>query len=215
MSNMEKIISWITENEVWLTVIISFASLIATIVLTVLIIRQTKKLNEKQSKMEETINEQQIILQKRQLSVDTFPYKREIYSYVYSIFEMCEAINTTVKNERLYDYDYDQVNDYFSIIKDQYVPNMRKTIWCLRESEYILPDDISGTVLRIMNEFNEMCFCFQSLKVIKKLATEQELDEIKKQHIDDGLRMCKEILKFVSFIESIMPTELDIATVNR
>ena len=212
---MEKIISWITENEVWLTVIISFASLIATIVLTVLIIRQTKKLNEKQSKMEETINEQQIILQKRQLSVDTFPYKREIYSYVYSIFEMCEAINTTVKNERLYDYDYDQVNDYFSIIKDQYVPNMRKTIWCLRESEYILPDDISGTVLRIMNEFNEMCFCFQSLKVIKKLATEQELDEIKKQHIDDGLRMCKEILKFVSFIESIMPTELDIATVNR
>ncbi len=67
--------------------ITSIMGVIITSLLTFIIISQTHKLNLKQTQMEEKINSQQIQLIKRQIKVDSFPYKRDIYLNIFRIFE--------------------------------------------------------------------------------------------------------------------------------
>ena len=71
-------VQWIVINEKVISICIAFASLVITSILTFLIIRQTKKLNRQQLEIEESINLKQIEMQKRQICVDSYPYKREI-----------------------------------------------------------------------------------------------------------------------------------------
>ena len=59
---------------------IALANVLLTTVLTAIIIRQTNRLNKQQLAFERDNHQRALDLQKRQIQIETFPYKREIYS---------------------------------------------------------------------------------------------------------------------------------------
>ncbi len=93
--------------------------------------------------------------------------------------------------------------------------NAKKILESIRESEYILPNNISPTVYEILKSFDDICSKFIVFGTLNKILTEEELAEMKTENIQSILHNFTYINSKVSFIQSIMPKELDISTLDR
>lgn len=67
--------------------IINMISVAISAILTYIIISQTRKISRNQNELEKKMNDQQMTIQKRQIRVDIFPYKREIYLNLFKVLE--------------------------------------------------------------------------------------------------------------------------------
>ena len=213
------IIQCLTINENWITICISFLSLVISSILTFLIIKQTKNLNKQQIQIEEKINLKQIEMQKRQIRIDSYPYKREIYCSVFTVLELCHQLQHLLKSVNLQSKDPAQIFEFFNILQEQYVPDTKKALWSMREAEYVLPKNISSTVIDIRKNYDSMCTHFTAPASIAKVLTpyemETKIEEIKRHNIDEAIACCNRIVKHTSFIENIMPLELDISELSK
>lgn len=213
------IIQWLSFNEKLITICISFLSLMVSSILTFLIIKQTKTLNNQQMQIEENLNLKQIEMQKRQIRVDSYPYKREIYCYVFAVLELCHQLQDLIKSVNLKSKDPAQLLEFFKILQEQYVPDTQKALWGMREAEYVLPKNISLAVIDIRKNYDSMCAHFTAPASVAKVLTpyemETQIDEIKQHNIDEAIACCNKIVKHTSFIESIMPSELDISELSK
>lgn len=214
------IIRWLTDNEKWLAICVSGLSLLFSTILTYLIIRQTKNLSRQQVKIEENINLKQIEVQKKQILVEAYPYKREIYCNVSAVLELCHKIKALQKSVSLQSKDPAQLLQVFNVLQKQYVPDSKKALWSMREAEYVLPKNIFPTVLDIRENYDSMCAHFNAPAIITKLLTPQEIEkgvdeEMKLHEIDEAINCCDRIVKHTLFIESIMPSELDISEASK
>lgn len=212
-------VQWIVINEKLISICIAFTSLVITSLLTFLIIKQTKKLNRQQLEIEESINLKQIEMQKRQICVDSYPYKREIYCHVFSVLELCHQMLGLLKSVNLYSKNSTEILEFFNILQEQYVPESKKALWSMREAEYVLPENISLAVIDIRKNYDSMCAHFTAPASISKVSTTQEMEtqieEIKRHNIDEAIECCNKIVKHTSFIESVMPSELNISKLSK
>lgn len=212
-------VQWIVINEKLISISIAFLSLVITSILTFLIIKQTKKLNRQQLEIEESINLKQIEMQKRQICVDSYPYKREIYCHVFAVLELCHQMQDLLKSVNLYSKNSTEILEFFNILQEQYVPESKKALWSMREAEYVLPENISLAVIDIRKNYDSMCAHFTAPASISKVLTthemETQIEEIKRHNIDEAIECCNKIVKHTSFIESVMPTELNISKLSK
>lgn len=212
-------VQWIVINEKLISICIAFTSLVITSLLTFLIIKQTKKLNRQQLEIEESINHKQIEMQKRQICVDSYPYKREIYCHVFAVLELCHQMQDLLKSVNLYSKNSTEILEFFNILQEQYVPESKKALWSMREAEYVLPENISLAVIDIRKNYDSMCAHFTAPASISKVLTTQEMEtqieEIKRHNIDEAIECCNKIVKHTSFIESVMPSELNISKLSK
>ena len=95
------LISWIVNNEILLNLTISLLSFVVTSILTIVIIVQTSKLAKKQKEQEIIINKQQQDWQKRQMRIDTFDYKNNIYRALYKVFQLTAKFASTERPVRM------------------------------------------------------------------------------------------------------------------
>lgn len=70
-----------------LDIILSAVNFFVSAVLTIFIILQTKKLNDKQQELDKALNESQNELQQRQLKLDLYNYRRDVYVNLAKIYE--------------------------------------------------------------------------------------------------------------------------------
>ncbi len=198
---------------------IAIADVLITAILTAIIIFQTHKLNKMQLNFENKANQRELELQKRQIQIDTFPYKREIYTNTFAIFECCNYLNTLSEKIDLYSRTGKELSKIFSFTRDKFVPDTKAILWNLREAEYILPENISVSILKIRTCFDSICSDFISLETIEAVLEDthsQELfPETKRKILDSVFADCEKILSYVGFIESALPRELRIAGLNR
>lgn len=198
---------------------IALADVLITAFLTLRIILQTKKLNETQQDLEKKLNQEQMNMQKRQIQVDTFPYKREVYTAVFSVLELCNMIKELTKSVNLYNKTTEQLKEFMEVLLEQYVSDKKQIFWSMREAEYILPENISKTILEIRKHFDSMCYHLNIPNAISMVMTqyelETELEKIKVDNIEAALMDCDAIVNHAQFIESILPRELNIANLNR
>ena len=198
---------------------IALANVLLTTVLTAIIIRQTNRLNKQQLAFERDNHQRALDLQKRQIQIETVPYKREIYSNVFAIFECCHFLKDVSTKIDLTQKTGKELSDMFSLTCKGYVPDIKDAIWSLREAEYILPANIAIPVLEIRSCFDKVCANFNCLASIESILTSDELQTlfqgIKEDNVYSALSNCDKILSYVSYIESIMPVEINIANLNR
>lgn len=210
---------WVITNDSILIISISFLSFIATTILTFLIIKQTKYVNLKQMQLQELISSKQLEMQKRQILVDSYPYKREIYCYVFGVLELCHYLEELIKSVDLYSKDPNKLREFFQILQEQYVPDSQKALWSMREAEYVLPKNISNVILDVRKNYDSMNAHFITPATIYSVLTpfemKNKLDDIKKDNINKAIQCCNRIVKHTAFIESIMPIELNISDLSK
>ena len=89
----------------------------------------------------------------------------------------------------------------------------------MREAEYVLPENISHAIIDIRKNYDSMCAHFTAQASISKVLTthemETQIEEIKRHNIDEAIECCNKIVKYTSFIESIMPSELNISKLSK
>ncbi len=198
---------------------IAITDVLITAILTAIIIFQTQKLNKKQLGFEEKNNQREAELQKRQIQVETFPYKREIYKNTFAVFECCDFLKQISEKLDWTTKTGQELSEMFSTVCEKYVPDLKATLWSLREAEYILPDNLANPILNIRELFDEMGSFFNILATMEAILTDNEMQtefsEIKKRNISAALNNCDRILSYISFIEAELPNELRIAELNR
>lgn len=123
-------------------IIFSAIGVISTFVLTIIIIAQTSKLNKKQQKLEKSINDSQLALQKRQLKLDMYAYRREMYINLISFFDFCDIIKQFVDKDFFHTLE---MNENLMVIKTMcqtYDVNFNKlNLICLEISNVFKDND--------------------------------------------------------------------------
>lgn len=214
-NNNWEYVSWMAET----------IGVVLTFTLTLIIIKQTKKLSVMQSNLEKKLNEgqmllqkksieEQLLLQKRQIRVNLFPYKREIYLNLFKIFELTSFLEGKIYKLDLVNKPAHNVNKIFNTALKKVVGDQRKIFVSLMEAEYILPSNISSTVLEINKIFDSMCSKLVFLGSFVNVLTPEEIDEIKNHNLPQILEECKRINSKISFIQSLLPRELDISILD-
>lgn len=208
-------IQWIECNEQWISLCIAILSLLVNTILTGFIIWQTKRLNQNQQELEKSISNQQIELQKRQIQIDSYPYKREIYTNVFQVLALCDQLKNITETVDLNDLSPEQIFEVFSLLQEQYVPDRKQTLWILREAEYVLSSQIAHVVLDIRDNYDTMCTHFIVINTFSKLDAEfvngyaKELT--KSYNIEKIVECCNKIVNHTTYIENVFPTELNIS----
>lgn len=210
---------WIYNNEKWLSLIIQSLNVFISFGLSLLIIFQTRKLNEKQITFELEQNNKQLEYQKRQIHLDTYPYKREIYTHVFNVLELCNQFEEMISKIDLFTLPPAKIKDFLVILQNHYVPDTGKALWSMREAEYVLPSNISSIVVDIRKNYDTMCSNLMWVDNFSKILEENKLeqlikDEIKKS-IENAIECCKKINKHARYIENIMPVELNISDLSK
>ena len=206
---------WICENNIWLSIIISGLELIITAILTFIIIHQTNKNNDSIQKLEKQISEREAHLQQQQLKLELFPYKREIYRHLISIFSVCELYDFLDKKIKLKEKDAQQLADIFDTICKQADVNKQHIRKDLLESEYIFPERISIVIGEVAERFEELCASFFHLGTVEKMLTEQEKTTIMPEMVEKTIIAskdnCTEILKCKRYLVNQIPADMDIS----
>lgn len=206
--------SWILSIE-WNAVsgIASVLGVLITTILTYIIIKQTRILSEQQSKLESRINKEQNDLIRRQLKVEAFPYKRNLYLNLFKVLEFSHFLEETILTLDLTQKSSKDILGMYKMSIETYITKEKEIIDSLREAKYILPDNISPTVAMIEKMFDQICVSFSVIGTFNDFFTVEEYTQIKKYNIDLITENVKGINEKVGFIQSIMPKELDISRI--
>lgn len=208
-------ITWILENEVLLNLAISFLAFIVTSIMTVIIITQTSKLSKKQNEQERLISKRQEDLQKRQIKIDTFEYKNSIYRILYKVFQMTGEIEDIFSKISLQEKQMEQLYQLFDILRSQLKIDVSETLWLFKQAEYILPANIYSSIYDIAGNFNELTGDIRKFDLFSKILTPDEITKEKQKLLDDIYARAKQINSHVLFINSVMPHELDISSIEK
>ena len=212
---IKNINDWILVNEVSINTILDFLSLVITAVLTGIIIWQTSKLAKQQSVQEEEISQQQAELQKRQIKLDTFEYKNRIYHALYKVFQLTGEVQSIYKKINLKDKSMDQLYQIFDSYLKTIKIDVPETLWVFKQAEYILPDNIYSSVYDIAGNLNELTGNIGKFNLYPKILAEHEIEEYKKELLEDIQIRSNQINKHVLFINSIMKKELSISNLEK
>ena len=206
---------WICENSIWLSILISGFEMIITAVLTFIIIYQTKKNNDAVQKLEKQISNRDVDLQRKQLKLELFPYKREIYRHLLSVFSFCEMYEDLDRKISLKDKSAKQLYDIVDTIREQMgidKNNIRKD---LLESKYIFPERIANEIINTANRFEEFSSSFSILRTMDDQLTEEEKEEIIPEMIERTLLTARnnyvEIEKRKHYLINQILTDMDIS----
>lgn len=208
-------IDWVIENEAIFNIAIALLSLLVTSILTVIIIVQTAKLAKKQNEQEKLINKQQEDLQKRQIRIDTFDYKNNIYHALYKVFQMTGEIEDIISKISLKEKTAEQLYQMFDILRELLKIDVSETMWLFKQAEYILPSNIYDSVRVISKNFDELTGDVGKFSLYPKILTTDELETEKQKLLEDIRDRVKQINDRVCFITSVMPKELDISSLEK
>jgi len=84
----------------------------------------------------------------------------------------------------------------------------------LREAQYILPKNISPTITEMYTCFDEICSSFMVFNSIDSLLADNEISKVKLHNISRIEENCNRINSKVNYIQSIMPTLLNITNLD-
>lgn len=195
------------ETMIWnaLSAISSLMGVVLTAILTFIIIRQTNNLNKKQ-----------LSLQKRQIRIDTFNYKRDIFLSVIKILEFTKTYSRSVSTKNVKPKKVSNIFDIFELTAKNLFDNHDVVVNSLSEAEYILPKEISSIIIIIGDKFSLICSYFEMYKQHERFNLAEDVLATEKDEIFDNIKLaCETINSHASILHMFMIKELDISDLDR
>lgn len=193
-----------------LDLLISFFSLLSTTVLTILIIHQTHNLAKQQTELEQHLNKQQLEMQKRQIRLESFSYKIEIYKALHNAFQFTGEVESLYNTIDIYKKNYDQLYPLFSSLLENMNKSTTDTLWLFKQAEFIISPNIYSAIKDISFHFDQLSGSIAKLKLYPLILLEDEMETEKKKVLDCILHHAEKINTYVLYINSVMPHEISI-----
>ena len=185
-------------------VVISILSFIATSILTIYIICQNTKLNNKQNELKERIAQKDTEMANRNLKQLQIEKREQVFNLVFEIYDYCELIGIIFDKNKTY-------KQYSNFFED--VHNLKQNIFesynvKLLVGENYVGKHVAPTIAKIRKLFFEMQEKI-SLFAVGYLLTDKEKTDVC-NNMSDIKELCLEILKTKFYITSILEEELRI-----
>lgn len=204
---METIICYLKNNEEWLSLVINS-------VLTLLIIWQTFSLAKRQNKQDLELNIQQERfqkeLQKRQLQLDTFEYKNEIYMVITKVGQLTAEYDVYFEKSIVKDKTYKQLYDIFGTYMDVLKIDVSEILAKLRQAEYFFEFYIYDVIYDVAINFNEITGDVGKFKLYPQILTDEEMEHFRNALLEDIETRCKAVNKHMVYLHSIIPQKLQL-----
>ena len=208
---METIICYLKNNEEWLSLVINS-------VLTLLIIWQTFSLAKRQNKQDLELNIQQERfqkeLQKRQLQLDTFEYKNEIYMVITKVGQLTAEYDVYFEKNIVKDKTYKQLYDIFGTYMDVLKIDVSEILAKLRQAEYFFESYIYDVICDVAINFNEITGDVGKFKLYPQILTDEEMEHFRNALLEDIETRCKAVNKHMVYLHSIIPQKLQLNNSN-
>lgn len=202
--------------------VFSLFSIGITSLLTVLIIIQTKKLTKKQQELDKVLNESQRELQQRQLKLDLYNYRRDVYVNLAKIYEFTKIAKVFL---------FDGEKDIYSNVPAKAESILRVTGYIVRidnsdvssvlaESNCLFSEKISKQINFINHDFAMIWITLNQLSNRKDENKEQEEqnsteDLIIRSMVNDLQFKIEQILNHKDTVMDDIKAELDVANLEK
>lgn len=205
----------------------TWLGVIVTTILTYKIIKQTKsifenqvkweaKINRRQMDLQNELNEQQIEIQKRQIRVDLFHYKRELYVNLLKVIELSSHLTEGIVTfDNLYNKSCEELSVIYKSCKKQFIGDVEKVILSISESSYLMPEDIVVSGLDIWKAFEEINRRFIHLHIAQYNLPAEDAEEVKVHNLKQIEKSCEIINSHAGTIKYVMIDELKIWNLDR
>lgn len=187
-----------------LGVVISILSLIVTSILTIYIICQNTKLNNKQNELQERIAQKDAEIANRNLKQLQVEKREQVFNLVFEIYDYCELIGIIFDKNKTY-------KQYSNFFED--VHNLKQNIFESYNVKLLVGENYVGKhVAPTIAKIRQLFFAMQekiSLFAVGYLLTDKEKTDVC-NNMPDIKELCLEILKTKFYITSILEEELRI-----
>lgn len=203
--------------EIW-DIVLSIISVIVSSVLTALIIRQTKKLNDKQQELDKMLNESQKELQQRQLKLDLYNYRRGIYINLAKIYDFTEFAKVMIVDDKSIKYEIAKnlANTTIKISKKFVEINSSEISSVLVEANCLFNTDISEKILCTNYNYKMLWIDLNELITLdKKMHSDKKYNMLLEEFVDDAKFRINEILATKDIIMDSIKTELDVSNLEK
>ncbi len=131
------------------------------------------------------------------------------------VLEFSHNLNDLIPKLNIEKKSMGNLYNIYIVLRDNFLGDVKLILDSLREAEYILPNNISYTVLNINRQLDCVCSKFIEFGALKNILTE---DELIKETIKQNISIIEEASRYISskenFITSIMPNELNISNLD-
>lgn len=215
---VSKTICNLSPYEIW-DIVLSIISVIVSSVLTALIIIQTKKLTKKQQELDKALNESQRELQQRQLKLDLYNYRREVYRNILKVYTFCINTQFFFEYENYKKLTPKTIEEYHRINEQMSYDNPAELSQILIEAKYLFPEDISDIILQIQKDFDTLLGDMNApqklYNIMKEEQRQTKLAPLIEEKMTDAQNRVKSILDTKDFIIEKISSELDISKLEK
>ena len=191
--------------------IVSIGSFIVTTVLTIYIIRQTTRLNKRQQNLERMINQSQIEMQQRQLKLDVYEYRREVYLGLTKIFNLCSSIKRLMDELKI---DAFEPDEFVLILENEMSENVgdgSDIVYSLKESKHLFNAEIFNRIKIVDENFKAILSCITILNFQKGNGDYKFSENITKSGICYIKTICNEKEELIELLDK----ELDVSNLEK
>jgi hypothetical protein len=187
-----------------ISVLLSLLCLAAAVMLVCKVMRMIKRLEESQRN-----------LQIRQMKVDTYPYKRDIYL---SVVKITTFARTIMENSLQIDPAEANIKDlakvYLTANETMLGNDALGIIERLFEAKFLFPEEVYMIIRDMTGEFDLICSCITQIDIFTKLdktVKEAEFFMNEKKKAIDGA--CRSIIGSTARIKMLIQEDMDIQNI--
>lgn len=215
----------LTENEnliAFWEMVFTGASALFTLVLTIIIIRQTSKLHKNQqeleerldksqSELQEKLNQSQIEMQQRQIKLDVYEYRREVYLGLTKIFNLCSSIKSLMDELKIDTFEPDEFLLILEKEMSEHIADNSDIVYSLKESKHLFNVEIFERIKIVDENFKAILSCITILNFYKG----NEDDKISETITKSGIRYVKTICNEKEELIELLDKELDVSNLEK
>lgn len=210
---MGEVIQWCNDNEGFVSMLLSAITVLISLYVMYKSNDNSKKISEKQAELEKNIALRQEDMQRRQIKVDTYPYRLECWECLYRLKDDMEMLKTLFDTVNVYKLSFSDLSRRYKKLKINAVDTLLK----LETSKNVFPvdtwrkiDKLKCAFLKIDNNFN----IFQMFSEILTEKEQQEREKEKKELLQTVSAEIVSMLKVSSEVLRLVEGDLCIADLH-